>query len=166
MLNDLLFPLTLAAALGSGLIAGVFFGFSSFVMKALGKIPVEQGIAAMQSINIVVINPLFLGVFIGTALVCLPLGLAAVTRWSAPSGWLIAGALLYVIGCFGVTIRGNVPLNDALAAVDPTSATGAALWRDYLVQWTMWNHVRTVTSLAAAAAFIVAMRKAAVDFAG
>lgn len=47
----------------------------------------------------------------------------------------------------------NVPGNNALAAVQPGSEQGAALWADYLRTWTNWNHVRTVASLAAAAAF-------------
>ena len=57
----------LAGAIGTALIAGAFFAFSSFVMGALGKLPPAQGIAAMQSINVVVINPWFMSAFIGTA---------------------------------------------------------------------------------------------------
>jgi uncharacterized membrane protein len=53
--------LTLAASLGSGLAAGFFFAFSFCVMQALGKIPASQGIAAMQSINVVVIKRLTVG---------------------------------------------------------------------------------------------------------
>lgn len=64
------FFLTVAAALGSGLIAGVFFAFSNFVMKALSRVPSAEGLAAMQSINVMVLNPLFLGVFMGTAALC------------------------------------------------------------------------------------------------
>jgi len=158
-LQDLLTPLTFAAALGSGLIAGAFFAFSSFIMRALGTLPAEKGIAAMQAINIVVINPIFLGVFTGTAILCLPVVFGAWSRWpSAQSLWLIAGALLYVVGCFGVTMVCNVPRNDALAAVDPTSPAGADLWRQYLTQWTFWNTVRTLASLAASASFITALR--------
>jgi uncharacterized membrane protein len=63
-LDALLFALTLFAALGCGLIAGVFFAFSAFVMKALGRLPPAEGIAAMQSINIAVINPVFLTAFL------------------------------------------------------------------------------------------------------
>jgi uncharacterized membrane protein len=37
------------------------------------------------------------------------------------------------------------------------SAKGAAVWRHYLKVWTVWNHVRTVAALAAAASFIVAL---------
>src|SRR3954453_3000242 len=62
--------LKLAAALGCGLIAGVFFAFSTFVMKALARLPADEGMAAMQSINVVVLNPMFLGVFLGTAALC------------------------------------------------------------------------------------------------
>lgn len=158
-IQDFLTSLTFAAALGSGLIAGAFFAFSSFVMRALGSLPAEKGIAAMQAINVVVINPIFLGVFIGTAILCLPIVIGAWPRWpSASSLWLIAGALLYVIGCFGVTMVCNVPRNDALAAIDPASPAGADLWRQYLTQWTFWNTVRTVASLAASASFITALR--------
>ncbi|WP_010496926.1 hypothetical protein [Paenibacillus elgii] len=58
-MGNLLFGLTYASALGSGLIAGLFFAFSTFVMSALARLPAEQGIAAMQSINVTVLNPLF-----------------------------------------------------------------------------------------------------------
>ena len=61
----------LLAALGCGLIAGVFFAFSAFVMSALARLEPPQGTAAMQAINITVINPWFMGVFMGTAVVCL-----------------------------------------------------------------------------------------------
>jgi len=47
--DDLLFALTLFVALGCGLIAGVFFAFSAFVMKALARLSSAEGIAAMQS---------------------------------------------------------------------------------------------------------------------
>jgi uncharacterized membrane protein len=77
MLDDLLFLLILVCAIGSGLIAGVFFAFSSFVMKALDRIPAAQGIAAMQSINVVVLNPLFLGVFLGAAAGCILLAICS-----------------------------------------------------------------------------------------
>ncbi len=73
MSDRLLATGTLTAVLGSGLIAGTFFAFSSFVMPALARLPAAQGIASMQSINVVVINPLFLGVFVGTAGVSLAL---------------------------------------------------------------------------------------------
>ena len=70
---------------------------------------------------------------------------------------MLAGGLLYVVGGFLVTIVFNVPMNNALAVVDPASAEGASYWTRYLTRWTAWNHVRTVACLAAAAALIVAL---------
>jgi uncharacterized membrane protein len=70
MISELQSLLTVVAAVGSGLIAGTFFAFSAFVMRALERLPAPHGVAAMQSINVVVINPVFLSVFFGTGLVC------------------------------------------------------------------------------------------------
>ena len=147
-----LFMLKLVAALGCGLIAGVFFAFSTFVMNALAQQPPAQGIATMQSINITVINPWFMTVFLGTGITCALLAISSVLKWHQPGSryWLL-GSLLYLIGTFLVTIAFNVPLNDALAIVKPDSAEGATLWTQYLTRWTMWNHVRTAAALAAAA---------------
>jgi uncharacterized membrane protein len=150
--------LTFAGVLGAGLAAGSFFAFSAFVMKALARLGPEKGITAMQSINITVINPLFMAVFLGTGGVCLVLAATSVLRWSRPgSGLLLTGSLLYLLGTILVTMRCNVPRNDLLAAVDPASAEGTRVWADYVKDWTLWNHVRTAAALAAAAAFTLAM---------
>lgn len=158
MIDRWLFPLTLGSALGAGLVAGAFFAFSVFVMKALDDLPPAEGIAAMQSINRAVINAWFMGVLFGSAALALVTAVVAVRNWSAPgSVFLLTGALLYLLGSILVTVAFNVPLNDALAAVDPDSAAGAARWATYVPDWTTWNHVRTIASLAASASFIVAL---------
>jgi uncharacterized membrane protein len=149
---------TLLCVLGCGLIGGFFYAFSVLVMQALGKLPPEQGIAAMQSINVVVINPWFLGVFFGTALICLFLIVAALLRWHDPRAayWLLGG-VLYVAGAILVTMLFNVPRNNALASRAPASAEAAAYWLTYLSSWTAWNHVRTAAALAAAMLFAIAL---------
>lgn len=147
----LLFALTLLAALGSALIAGIFLAFSNFVMKALARVAPASGIAAMQSINVVVLNPGFLGLFMGTALVCAVLLVVAIWRWQAPGAFCLGvGSLLYLLGTFGVTMAFNVPRNNALARQDAAGAEAAGFWRGYVAGWTMWNHVRTLAALAAA----------------
>jgi uncharacterized membrane protein len=156
----LLVVLTVLAALGSGVVAGVFFAFSAFVMTALGRLPPEHGIAAMQSINVAVINPWFFAAFFGTAALCVVLAAASLFRWGEPGSIpLLAGSLLYLVGTILVTVLFNVPLNDALAAADRGSTAGAGLWTRYLAEWTAWNHVRTAAPLAAAAAFMFALIK-------
>jgi uncharacterized membrane protein len=143
------------AALGSGLIAGVFFAFSSFVMGALAKLPPAQGIAAMQSINIVVINPIFMAVLFGTGVISLYLGYVGV-RDGVPLMWM--GAAAYVVGTLLVTMAFNVPLNNALAGAAPESAEGAALWSHYLSSWSLWNHIRGIAALVASGFYIWALR--------
>ena len=148
---------TFLAALGCGLIAGLFFAFSNFVMKALASVAPERGMASMQAINRTVLNPIFLGVFFGTAVICVAALIYAFSHWQASgAGWLLVGSVLYLAGVLIVTMVFNVPLNDALADVDVASAEGVRIWQNYVPQWTMWNHVRTVASLAAMAAFILA----------
>jgi uncharacterized membrane protein len=156
--DQLLFALTLIAALGCGLIAGVFFAFSSFVMKALARLAPAEGITAMQSINVVVLNPWFLGVSIGTAGVCAAAIVAAVFRWDDPvAGYRLAGGALYLVGTIAVTRLFNIPRNEMLAAVRPTDSDAAERWTRYVSGWTAWNHVRTAAALAAAAAFGLAL---------
>jgi uncharacterized membrane protein len=142
MISDLQSFLTLVAAVGSGLIAGTFFAFSAFVMRALERLPAPHGVAAMQSINVVVINPVFLSAFFGTGLVCAVLCVGVLLGWrETRSIWLIAGSLAYLLGCLLVTMTRNVPMNRALA------------------RWTLWNHLRTASSLAAMVCFIAALRE-------
>jgi uncharacterized membrane protein len=156
---SLLDILTLAAAIGAGIIGGTFFAFSAFVMGGLGRLPAPQGIAAMQSINVVVINPWFMTPFLGTAVLCAAIAVMALAQWSDPSApYLLAGAALYVAGTFLGTMLFNVPRNDALAAATATTTEAAQLWAGYLVSWTFWNHVRTAAALAAMIAFVVAFR--------
>jgi uncharacterized membrane protein len=110
-----------------------FFAFSTFVMPALARLQTTQGIAAMQSMNITAINPLFMLALFGTAVACLFLGVFALLKWHQPSSvYLLVGSLLYLIGTILVTMVFNVPLNDALAAAKPDSPEGADLWTKYL----------------------------------
>ena len=146
----------LLATLGSGLMAGLFCAFSNFVMRALAGLPAPAGIAAMQAINRVILNPLFYSVFFGTALLCLVLVAAGAAGMEGVSGWAVFGSAVYVVGCFGVTAAFNVPLNNHLAAVDPNADEGAQLWADYLTRWTWWNHVRSLATLVSTAALIFA----------
>ena len=139
------------ALLGSALVGGIFFAFSSFVMKALANVPSAEGIGAMQSINVVVINPSFLGAFFGTAVLSLVAGGLALANWGSPSAsFFLGGALFYLVGTILVTMLGNVPLNDQLAAVAATDPAAPDVWEHYLDRWTMWNHVRTAAAMVAA----------------
>jgi uncharacterized membrane protein len=157
-MNELIYALTLIAALGSGLVAGWFFAYSNQIMKSLGRFPDAQGIAVMQEINIVVINPWAMTLLFAPALTCIALAVVSVIEWEEPEVYYrFAGAALYLVGAVLVTIAFNVPRNDAIAAVEPASASGADVWRRYLREWTAWNHLRTVAALGASALLIIAL---------
>lgn len=162
MADRFVFALTLLATLGAGVMAGFFFTFSNTVMQALGRVPVPAGIQAMQTINATVLNPVFFAAFFGTAILGILIAVLALLGMADPGGvWRIAGGLAYVVGTFIVTVVFNVPMNEALAKVDPGSPQGAALWRDYLARWVMWNHVRTLASLVALASYAMALAQRA-----
>jgi uncharacterized membrane protein len=157
-MSNWLFAFTFIAALGSALMAGLFFTFSNSVMTAFGKLPAATGIAAMQSINVWILNPVFGAVFFGTSVISALLAVVALLDLAQP--WallLLAGGLCYFIGSLLVTMVFNVPLNNRLAGAQPGTAESANLWTEYLRVWTAWNHLRTALSLAATALFILAL---------
>ncbi|MDF2116238.1 DUF1772 domain-containing protein [Roseiarcaceae bacterium H3SJ34-1] len=150
---DLANPILIfAAAIGSGIVGGIFYAFSSFVMAALGRLPPAHGAAAMNAINVTVITPSFMIAFMGTALVSLVLAGSSFFWWGQTGARVtFAASLIYLVGCFGVTTACNVPLNNRLAAITPQQE--AVLWAHYLDRWTLWNHVRTAASVVAAVLF-------------
>ena len=127
MMDSFLFVLTLLAALGCAMMAGVFFAFSAFVMKALTRLPAAQGVAAMQAINVAAVTPTFMAALFGTAVVCGVLVVSALFAWNehfAP--YLLIGTALYLVGTILLTIGYHVPRNDALARVEPHGVHGGA----------------------------------------
>jgi uncharacterized membrane protein len=147
-----------SAAMGAAVVGGIFFAFSNFVMKALARLPASEGIAAMQSINVVVLNKWFLGVFTGTALLSLVLAGYALANWSMPSApWLLGGSVAYVVGSWLLTIAGNVPLNKRLAETAPHASDSADTWLHYINRWTALNSQRALGSVVSALLFIIAL---------
>jgi uncharacterized membrane protein len=148
---------TLVAIIGAATSGGVFFAFSTFIMKALDRLPDEQAIAAMQQINKAAPSPWFMTALFGTAAVSIGLAVGALRRLSEPfAPYLLIGGALYLVGIV-LTIAYHVPRNNALAVVDPTSPGAAQTWARYVSNWTAWNHVRTLSSLAGAVSFLLAL---------
>jgi uncharacterized membrane protein len=158
-MSAVLYAATVVTALGCGLIAGAFFAFSSFVMPALKRLPTEGGIAAMQSINVLAVTPVFMTALFGTAAGCPGLiAWAVISSSGRTTALVLAGCVLYLVGAIGVTMVCNVPLNNRLAKLDPQSAEAPVRWDRFLTRWTAWNHVRTIAALAAAATLTIALQ--------
>ena len=146
------------SALSCGVLAGLYFAFSAFVMRALGRIEPKAGIAAMNAINADIQRSLFMPIFLGSTFVAAILVPVALRRLELPYGLpVLAGSLIYLSGMFLVTMLRNVPLNNALMMVDGSSAEDPATWSRYLTQWTQWNHMRTFASLAGCGLYVRAI---------
>jgi uncharacterized membrane protein len=157
-MDGFLAMVTLVAALGCGVVAGVFFAFSAFVMKALDRLPAERAVDAMQKINAAAPTPTFMVVLFGTALACGVLIPWSLFVWGEPSAvYLLAGGFLYLICAIGPTIAYHVPRNEALARVEVSGAEAESRWSGYVAGWTTWNHLRFAGALAASASLVMAL---------
>jgi uncharacterized membrane protein len=148
--------LLIVTTVGVALVAGAFFAFSAFVMQGLDRAPGREATVAMQGINETAVTPLFILAFLGTTVLCVALAVWGGMHLDVARGRLaLAGAVLYVVGVFGVTVGGNVPLNDRLAQAAP----GAAAWADYYGRWLALNHVRTAAGGVALVLLLLALER-------
>jgi uncharacterized membrane protein len=148
MTSSIITALFWAAALSSGLIAGIYFAFSVFIMRAFGKIETSQSVVAMNAINETILRSLFMPLFFGSTIVSVILIIVALTHWGdAGSGLTLIAGAIYFVGMFVCTVVFNVPLNHLLAGVNEDNANAEEVWSLYLKTWTLWNHLRTVSSL-------------------
>lgn len=140
--------LTLVSVIAYATLGGVFLAFSDFIMRALGT--TDGGAEAMQAINREVFRIVFMTLFLGAVPLSLVL-LVGALRYGAHVTLALA-AVVYLVGSFAVTVFGNVPLNNKLAAHDAASPDGARYFTEvYLPRWTRLNTVRTGACLAASA---------------
>jgi uncharacterized membrane protein len=145
-----LYILIQATVLAYALVGGVFLAFSDFIMRSLALS--GQGAGTMRVINREVFRWVFMALFLG--LVPVSLGLAFV-GYGALEGaaryWVVLAAIIYVAGCFGVTVLRNVPMNTALENLGDDTEASEAYWTDtYLPRWTFWNSVRTLACVLSA----------------
>lgn len=154
--------LTTVAAIGSAAVGGLFYAFSTFVMKGLDRTQPAEAITAMRGINAEAqANAPFLAMFLGSALLALAVGIVAVIRIGQPGSWYLLAGAVFGLGAMVVTMAFNVPLNNHLDGVDPaglSAADAAFQWGAYLSTWTAWNHVRTATGLVGAALMLIGLR--------
>lgn len=138
------------ATIWVGLMSGFVFAFSVVVMPGLAITDPGVAMEAMQSINAVVRNVAFAIGFFGALVFCGAAMVYTVVRRESIADWLsLAGGAVYVIGGFGITFVVNVPMNEALAELDPSVQANHPEMLTYLREWSMWNHLRTASSVVA-----------------
>lgn len=147
------------AAIGSGLLGGVLFAFSSFVMPALRRVPAADGITAMQSINRQATTFAFGSLIAVTVALAAGTGLHALThRDQAGAGWVGAGTISILVA-LAITGGYNVPRNNRLATFDAERPDAARYWSTYLTEWVVANHLRTAACILAATSYTVALHQ-------
>lgn len=150
------------AVIAYALVGGVFLAFSDFIMRSLARTSGTGGAEAMQVINREVFRWVFMALFLGLAPVSLVLAAAGFFSVGGGAGVLFAAAgLIYFVGCFGVTVIFNVPLNEALAKMNLDEPATLAFWSDtYVPRWTFWNSVRGFACVVSASVMLAALLSA------
>ena len=144
----------------TALMAGLFYAWSCSVTIGLARLSDPEYIVAMQSMNRAIQNPVFFSCFLGSPAALL---FSTYLHYEPPLSirfWcLLAATLAYLTGGLGVTIFGNVPLNEALEAFHLPSASVpemSALRANFEAPWNRLNMVRTVASTLAVTLVIIA----------
>ncbi len=142
----------------AGLSAGLLFGWLVSVIPGTARIDDRSFVHTMQEINLAIINPAFLIPFVLTPVALIGAAVLLYRSGNTPQATgLVVAATIYVLGVLGVTIGGNIPLNNALAElnIDELSMEGLAAERTKFEQrWNRWHATRTAASVAA---FVVAL---------
>ena len=145
------------AGLFGALVAGVFLGFSDFIMRGLAQAPASQGAAGMIGLNRTVYRSVFMVLLLGLVPVSGALGLLAVWQLQGAAQVLtLGGAAVYLIGVLAVNGMGNVPMNKHLDALDGQLRETSDYWPHYAQRWTQLNHARTAGSALAAVCWLAA----------
>lgn len=137
-----------AAILLTGLSAGFFYAWEVSVIPGTKQISDKSYLEAMQSINRAVLNPAFLAIFIGSLLLLIANTYMQYRAAANFSFWLmVVATFTYLGGTFGVTISGNVPMNemlDAMNLADIDTARQSDIRRSYEEKWNQLHSIRTV----------------------
>lgn len=136
------------AAVGNGLLAGLYLAFACAVTPALRRLGDRPFVDTFRAVNDAILNPCFLACFIGAPL-------ASVVAVSARGTLLVLVGAAAAVVSLGVTVLVSVPLNRQLAlAATRTPGDYAAARGAFAGRWSRWNLVRTVLSAAALVALV------------
>lgn len=135
----------------SGLIAGLLYAWTVSVIPGTRRVDHSTYITTMQSINKAILNPAFVVPYMGLPVLLVAAAVVQFRAGDTRRGALLTGAAVtYVLGVLGVTIGGNVPLNDALDAFDLNGSNEQAVAdrrQSYETPWNRWHHLRTAASI-------------------
>ncbi len=138
------------AILLTGLMAGIFFTWSNAVKPGIGKLSDIEYLRALQSMNRVILNNAFKIIFLGAIIAVALVPVFYFNLYPKNIFWLFVFTLvIYWIGVFGVTVSGNIPLNEILDKTNLESITSEeikTLRKSIEVKWNNFNLIRCISS--------------------
>ena len=138
------------AILLTGLMAGIFFTWSNAVKPGIGKLSDIEYLTALQSMNRVILNNAFKIIFLGAIIAVALVPVFYFNLYPKNIFWLFVFTLvIYWIGVFGVTVSGNIPLNEILDKTNLESITSEeikTLRKSIEVKWNNFNLIRCFSS--------------------
>ena len=138
------------AILLTGLMAGIFFTWSNAVKPGIGKLGDIEYLRALQSMNRVILNNAFKIIFLGAIIAVALVPVFYFNLYPKNIFWLFVFTLvIYWIGVFGVTVSGNIPLNEILDKTNLESINAEeikALRKGIEVKWNNLNLIRSISS--------------------
>lgn len=150
--------LLLLTATTTALMAGLFYAWSCSVMLGFARLSDREFVSAMQKTNRAIQNPVFFAAFFGAPIFLITSTILHYNQ--SPRFWfLFAAAIIYLIGTFGVTVFGNIPLNNTLDRFDLQAASEkeiVASRANFEKRWNNLNTIRTVSSTMAIMLVIIA----------
>ena len=148
-----MFRMTLiSAAFLCSLVAGFLFAFAAVVMPGIRRLADGDFIRAFQVIDRVIQNnqPLFMLMWVGSVLSLL--AVAGLGIWTLPGAdrlLVIVAVLIYLLCVQLPTMIVNIPLNNALRKLNPSTMNETARRQarvDFEQRWNRWNVFRTVSA--------------------
>lgn len=155
--------------ISTGLMAGLFYAWSVSVMTGLKRLPDHEFIAAMRAMNRAIQNPIFFLCFFGSAFLLIADCVIVYDKGASPFYLILAAAALYIFGVFGITVAGNVPLNNMLDDFQLDGATQDGMKQlrgNFENRWNFLNNIRTVLNIVSFALLVtgILMRAGKVKF--
>ena len=130
--------------------AGIFFTWSNAVKPGIGKLSDIEYLRALQSMNRVILNNAFKIIFLGAIIAIALVPVFYFNLYPRNIFWLFVFTLvIYWIGVFGVTVSGNIPLNEILDKTNLESITSEeikTLRKSIEVKWNNFNLIRCISS--------------------
>ena len=142
-----------SAILSTGLMAGIFFTWSNAVKPGIGKLNDIEYLKALQSMNRVILNIQFKIVFFISIISVALVPVLNFDLYPNSIFWIFIFILvIYWVGAFGVTLFGNIPINEKLDKINLKSVSSQKikLLRESIESnWNNLNLIRTISSFIA-----------------